>query len=87
MTKNHARFRFWLQTVIGGAAATCGLVTLMWADWIEAIFGTDPDQHSGSAEWLVVAVLFAVAVVLGGMARTDWRRLGLQRLAAESADR
>jgi hypothetical protein len=69
------RLRFTLEAVVGAGAAALGLLTIFWRDWIEAIFGYDPDQHSGSVEWLVVAGLLVFAVVLGVLARADWRRL------------
>jgi hypothetical protein len=37
--------------------------------------GLDPDQHNGSVEWLLVAVLLAVAVAMGLVARRHWRLL------------
>ena len=37
--------------------------------------GLDPDQHNGSVEWLLVAVLLAVALVMGLVARRHWRLL------------
>jgi hypothetical protein len=69
------RVRFLLETGFGGAAAGLGVLTLFWPDWIEAVFGVDPDRHSGLFEWLVVAVLFIAAVSLGALARADWRRV------------
>jgi hypothetical protein len=69
------RVRFLLEAGFGGAAAALGVLTLFWRDWIEAIFGVDPDHHSGSLEWLVVAVLLIIAASLGALARADWRRI------------
>jgi len=51
-----------------------GVVTLFWRDWIEAVFGVDPDHGNGSAEWLAVAGLFVLAGMLGVSARFEWRR-------------
>jgi len=51
------RARFWIEVL---AAVLCGLLailTLIVEDWIEVLFGVDPDAHSGAAEWLVVALL------------------------------
>ena len=61
------------------AALTCaaGALTLFWPDWIEKIFGVDPDHGSGAAEWLVTAVLLIVSITLGIMARIEWRRIRL----------
>lgn len=56
-------------------AGALGLLTVFWRDWIEGLTGWDPDHHDGSVEWLIVAVLLTVAVVVGLIARRDWRRL------------
>jgi hypothetical protein len=81
----YVRIRFWLEAIVGGAAAALGLLTLVWHDWIEAIFGVDPDHHNGSVEWLIVAGLLVAALVLAGLARADWQRLAARRLRTESA--
>ena len=64
----------WVEAVAACAAAVLGLVTLFWRDWIEAVFGVDPDHGNGSAEWLAVAGLLALAAVLIVSARFEWRR-------------
>jgi hypothetical protein len=69
------RVRFWTESVIAGAALVLGLMTVVWPDWIEAVFGVDPDNHSGALEWLVVAGLLVVAAGAGGVARVERRRL------------
>jgi hypothetical protein len=50
------------------------LVTVFWRDWIEALTGFDPDHHSGSFEWLIVGALCAGCVLVGFVARAEWRR-------------
>jgi len=71
--------RFLLEAGFGVGAAALGVLTFFWRDWIEAIFGVDPDHHSGSFEWLIVAGLLIIAVSLGGLARADWRRIAAAR--------
>ena len=68
------RGRFWVEATLGCLSGFLGLLTLVWRDWIEGVFGWDPDKHSGSVEWLVVVVLLALAVFLGGLARREARR-------------
>jgi hypothetical protein len=71
------RRRFWIEIVLGSATGVLAIVTLVWHDWIEIIFGVDPDKGSGSAEWLVVAVLMIATVTLAFAARLEWHRARL----------
>jgi undecaprenyl pyrophosphate phosphatase UppP len=71
------RHRFWLESVLGSTTCILAVITLFWHDWIEIIFGVDPDQGNGSAEWLVVVILFIVTSVLVLGARLEWRRAWL----------
>jgi hypothetical protein len=65
--------------VTAGLAASLGLLTIFWHDWIEAIFKLDPDNHSGAAEWITVTALVVVAVACATFARLDW--VNLQHLS------
>ena len=65
------RHRFWLESVSGSVTGIVAIITLLWHDWIEAVFGTHPDSGNGSAEWLVVLVLFLVTVALATYAELD----------------
>jgi len=71
------RIRFWLEVILGSISGILAVVTLFWHDWIEAIFGVDPDKGNGSAEWLVVVVLLVVTATLAVGARIEWRRARL----------
>jgi hypothetical protein len=61
--------RFWAQVVVGGTTGLLFVVTPFRSDWIEAICGgSDPDQHSGSVEWIIVMAMLAVILaMLGGI--------------------
>jgi hypothetical protein len=79
MTSN-VRMRFWVEA---GLAALCGflaILTLFTRDWVEALTGFDPDNHNGSFEWVIVAALFLVCLVLSVAARADWHRLRASEL-------
>ena len=60
--------RFWAQVVVGGTAGVLFVVTPFRADWIEAICGGfDPDQHSGSIEWIIIMAMLVVTLAMGGI--------------------
>ena len=71
------RRRFWAESIFGSLTGVLAIVTIFWHDWIEAVFGVDPDKGNGSAEWLAVVILFAVTLVLAAVARIEWRRARL----------
>ena len=71
------RYRFWLESILGSITGVVAVVTLFSHDWIEAVFGVDPDKGSGSAEWLVVLILLLVTVASAAGARLEWRRAQL----------
>jgi hypothetical protein len=68
-----SRLRFVVEVAIAATAALLAMVTVVWPDWIELVFGADPDHGSGSLEWAVVAALVVVAGVLTLSARRTWR--------------
>ena len=71
------QLRFWVEACLAALTGVMLAVTLVWRDWIEAVFHVDPDRHSGSLEWAIVGALCALTVVLGLLARSEWRgRLG-----------
>jgi hypothetical protein len=66
--------RFRLSALLSGLSASLFVITLVWRDWIERVFGIEVDQHSGSLEWLIVAALFAAAIGFGALAAAELRR-------------
>jgi hypothetical protein len=54
-------------------AGILGILTSFWHDWIEALTGWDPDQRSGGGEWLIVALLLTVSVLVGLAGRRNWK--------------
>jgi undecaprenyl pyrophosphate phosphatase UppP len=70
-----SKVRVGLEAAVALLAGCLSVVTIFWHDWIEALTGWDPDQHSGSAEWLIVVGLLIVAVAVGTAARRHWRQL------------
>lgn len=74
------RTRFWVEAVLAGVSGFLFVLTLVWRDWIETVFRVDPDHHSGSLEWAIVAVLLVVTLVAMLLARAERKRP--QRAAA-----
>jgi hypothetical protein len=68
------RTRFWIEAGLASLTTLLFLLTLVRRDWIEAVFGIDPDHYNGSLEWMSVAALFVVSVAFAALARAEWRR-------------
>lgn len=66
---------FWVEAVLCVSGTFLGLLTIVWHDWIEGVFGVDPDHGNGSVEWIAVVVLLAIGGVAGTFARREWRRV------------
>lgn len=76
--------RFWVEAGLGLASTVFALLTLAWKDWVEIVFKVDPDHHSGSLEWIVVAVAVAVTVITFAAARLEWRKAATASGAASA---
>ena len=66
-----ARLELILAVLFGVAAAA----TIIWPTWLESLTGLEPDGGSGEAEWWLVILLGATAVMVGLLARRDFRAL------------
>jgi hypothetical protein len=64
------RRRFYVEATLAGLLAVLTVVTLISKDWIEVVFGVDPDGGNGSLEWALVAGL---AVASAALSVTAWR--------------
>lgn len=74
-TRKYSPPRFWAEVVVSIIALGATLLTLLTPQWIERVFGIDPDRGSGTLEWIIVGVLVAIAVVMLALAWGERRVL------------
>jgi hypothetical protein len=72
--KKQVQIRMWLELILGSITGILFAITLLARDWIEVVFGLDPDGGSGSLEWLIVGGLLAATITLFMLARMEWRK-------------
>jgi hypothetical protein len=77
------RRRFWVESALAAVSVFLVLLTLVWKDWIEEIFGVDPDHGNGSLEWLIAVAFAAVAIAFSAGARRERRRAVPGRAASD----
>ena len=66
---------FWIETILGAASTLILVLTFVWKDWIEIVFGVDPDNHSGSLELLIVIICLGTTVLFSLLACQEWRKV------------
>ena len=74
LMRNALKWRFWLETGIAIVSGMLFIITLVQRDWLEIVFGVDPDNRNGTLEWLIVGALLVVTVTLFTLASYEWRR-------------
>jgi hypothetical protein len=72
--KRRVRTRFFIEVGLGIASTVLTLLTFVQRDWIEVIFGIDPDQGNGVVEWLIVGGFLFATLALFFLAQYEWRR-------------
>jgi hypothetical protein len=70
-----------------GIAAVLFVVTALWKDWIEILFGVDPDAGSGALEWLIPTLFLVVALFLSLSAGRRLHARGVRARSSPSGDR
>ena len=81
------RRRFAIECALALVSIVLLLATLVSREWIEIVFGVDPDRGSGALEWLLVACFVATTTVFALLARVDRRRLQAWRARLEDGAR
>jgi hypothetical protein len=68
------RYRLHVDAGLAALSAVLLALTLVVPDWIEVVFGLEPDGGTGELEWLIAGALALGTVGFGLAARRDWRR-------------
>jgi hypothetical protein len=74
------RIRFWIEAALASLTAGLSVLTLISREWIEWLFGVDPDGGDGSLEWAIVGILLLATVIFAWFARLEWRRAASQEI-------
>jgi hypothetical protein len=82
MTKARAR----VVTALALVSLVLLVATAVEPDWIEEVFGVEPDAGSGSAEVLVTGAFALLAVVLGVGAVLSWRKVIRRQARSATGD-
>jgi len=68
------RGRFWVEAVTGVIGIVLLALTLVSPQWIEIVFGVDPDEGSGALELAISVAFLAIAVTSALLARSELKR-------------
>jgi hypothetical protein len=86
--RREPRRRFWVDVLLALVSAALFAITLVWHDWIELIFGVDPDEGNGLVELLVSGSFLAMTLVFAVFSRLEWRRgIAVSRSVAAGSPR
>jgi hypothetical protein len=68
------RSLLWVETTLAGLSAVLLVATVIRPEWIELVFGVEPDGGDGSLEWFLAPGLLLVTITCSVLARATWRR-------------
>lgn len=70
------RGRFWIEAAIAVVGTALLVLTVFEPQWIERVFGIDPDAGSGALELAISLGLLLVAATSWLLAAKEWRAAG-----------
>lgn len=62
------------EVVVAVLSTVLFVTTVVVPDWIEVVFGIDPDRSSGTVEILISAASLTATIGFAGLARQEHRR-------------
>jgi hypothetical protein len=79
--------RRWISGAFAVISAALLVLTLVWPQWIEGIFGAEPDSGDGAFELMIVIGFAVVAAAFSTDVIVALRRARVRRLLAAEPDR
>ena len=73
--KRSVQIRYRFELILSMLSGIALILTVAVPDWIEAVFGIDPDRGSGATEWGIAFGLLISTVALTLLTRRDRRTL------------
>jgi hypothetical protein len=77
MLRRTLRRRYWFEVALAVLTGILLILTLITREWIEELFGVDPDGGSGALEWAIVIGLLLITVITVVAALHEWRHAQL----------
>lgn len=68
------KLRGWVETAGAFLSGLAFVLVLVWAHWIEALFGVNPDANSGALEAAMAVLARCATVTFSLLARWEWRK-------------
>ena len=62
----------WVEVITAALALTLTVLAIWDRQWVEGLFGAEPDGGDGSLEWLLVVVPAVIACGCAYAARRTW---------------
>jgi hypothetical protein len=67
------RRRYWIELSLSSVCAVAALLTILIPNWLEVVFGVDPDEHGGAVEVVMTVWLFLATAAFIRAARLERR--------------
>ena len=65
--------RVMVESLLAALSAAALVLTASWPQWIERLFGLEPDGGSGETEWGLALALAALTIVFIARAGRAWQ--------------
>lgn len=68
------RARFSMEAALAILALALFVLTLLLPEWIELLWGVNPDGGSGALEWGIAALCLGLFLMFSALGHAKWKR-------------